>query len=250
MSTHRGWKVRLEGRVGALTYDIELQTRDGPLVIIGPNGAGKSTVLRTLAGSRTGLRGRIELGGRVLMSTEHNVDLVPEARQLAYVPQGLGLFPHLSVLGNVAFGCGRGGAARARARDWLERFGLNDLASRVPATLSGGEKQRVALARALASDPVGLLLDEPLSALDIGHRRRLRGLLAEAVTQTRCPTLVVTHDALDVLAFGGDVAVIEGGRIAQRGSVADLTAKPATDFVTEFFELLEHPRARPNGSVS
>lgn len=146
---------------------------------------------------------------------------------------GLGLFPHLTVEANVAFGCGRGPLARQRARAALERLGALELADRRPAALSGGERQRVALARALAVEPAGLLLDEPLSALDVGQRRRTRAVLVEHLRELARPALVVTHDVRDIVALGGEVVVIEAGRVIQQGPAEALGRAPATEFVAE-----------------
>lgn len=223
--------------------DVSLETGGEILGLIGPNGAGKTTLLRAIAGAELGLRGRVTLGGRTLLHTEQGVCLPPEARRIGYVPQGLGLFPHLTALDNVAFGCGRGPGARQRARAALEQLDALSLADRRPHALSGGERQRVALARALAAEPQGLLLDEPLSSLDVGQRRRTRALLAEHLRQAGRPALVVTHDVRDVLALGGPVVVIEAGRVLQQGSVGALARQPGSELVAELFD----PRLVPPG---
>ncbi|MEZ4436086.1 MAG: ATP-binding cassette domain-containing protein [bacterium] len=203
-------------------------------VIIGPNGAGKSTLLRLIAGAPLGAQGRVVLDGRVLFDSAAGIDLPPEARQIGYVPQGYGLFPHLTVRGNVAFGVPGDRATRRAAADAaLTAADAAELADRRPATLSGGERQRVAIARALAAAPAALLLDEPLAALDVAARRATRARLA-AVLAGRS-SLVVTHDARDVAALGGEVIVLAAGRILQRGPAAALAAAPADPFVAEFF---------------
>ena len=236
-----GWRVELRGRLGALEVDVSFEAGGGPTVIIGPNGAGKTTVLRTIAGARTGLDGRVMLGGRTLMDTAAGIWRPPEERRIGYVPQGLGLFPHLSALDNVAFGCGRGAGTRERARAVLRRLDIEALADRLPHAMSGGERQRVALARALAIEPEGLLLDEPLSALDVGKRRRTRVLLVEHLRAAGRPALVVTHDLRDLLALGGEIVVLDEGRVAQQGSVEALARDPATELVAELLEPLGSP---------
>jgi molybdate transport system ATP-binding protein len=240
------WQVELRGRLGGLVLDVCFAAGDGPTILVGPNGAGKTTVLRAIAGAATGLRGRVLLRGAVLLDDARGVCLPPEARRVGYVPQGLGLFPHLTAEDNVAFGCGHGPAARPRARAALERLGALHLADRRPAALSGGERQRVALARALAVEPAGLLLDEPLSALDVGQRRRTRTLLAEHLRQASRPALVVTHDVRDIMALGGEVVVIEAGRVTQQGRAEVLARAPATEFVADLLEPLAAV-ARPQG---
>jgi ABC-type sulfate/molybdate transport systems ATPase subunit len=226
-----GWVIDVRGRMGTLELEIAFESGVAPTAIIGPNGAGKTTLLRTIAGARLGLQGKITLSGRTLLDSAAGVTLPPEQRRVGYVPQGHGLFPHLHVLDNVAFGCDR-----TRARATLERLEAAHLATRRPQTLSGGERQRIALARALAPDPEGLLLDEPLAALDVGKRRQLRTFLADHLCDGERPTLVVTHDARDVVAIATHVVVLERGRVTQAGPVERVAADPATDFVAEFFD--------------
>jgi molybdate transport system ATP-binding protein len=152
------------------------------------------------------------------------------------VPQRYALFPHLDVLGNVAYGVRvRSRAERERrARDALAELDVVALASRRTAELSGGEMQRVALARALASRPRALLLDEPLAALDVSVRRDTRHFLADRLRALAIPTVLVTHDLADAEALDGDIVVIEAGAIAQRGRLTDLVAQPRTEFVRQF----------------
>jgi len=235
-----GWQVQLRGALGSLAVDVTFGSEDvGPLVLTGPNGSGKTAVLRTIAGADTGLEGRVTLGELVLMDTDRGVASAPEDRGVGYVPQGFALFPHLNVLGNVTFGCGSDPAAADRARITLEELDAAHLLDREPRTLSGGEQQRVALARALVTKPQGLLLDEPLSALDVGQRRRMRALLVEYLRRGSLPAIIVTHDLRDVLALGGTVVVIEAGRVVQTGTAEALAADPSSDFVAELFELVE-----------
>ncbi len=230
--------VRLCGNVGALTFDVAFELTCSPLVVIGPNGAGKTTLLRVLAGARSGFEGSIVLGGRTLFDAARGVDVPPEERRVGYVPQGFGLFPHMTVAENVAFGFrGARSTAKERARAVLARFGALAWADRLPAELSGGQAQRVALARAFAGEPELLLLDEPLSALDARARRDLRRELASYLGGCATPAVLTSHDARDVWALGGTVLVLEEGRIVARGSAAELRATPTTDFVAEFFDL-------------
>jgi molybdate transport system ATP-binding protein len=228
----------LEGSIGPLDLRVRLETADGPLVLVGPNGAGKTSVLLMLLGALRPRRGWVELDGETLLDTERAIDLAPQERGLGYVPQDYGLFPHMTVLGNVAFGLEcrkrlRRAERRERALALLEELEVAHLADRLPGSLSGGEGQRVALARALASDPRALLLDEPLAALDASVRRQVRELLPSRLAIAKLPAIVVTHDADDAAAFGEDIAVIEAGRVVQRGTIADLRAHPATPFVEE-----------------
>lgn len=234
------WQLQIGLRLGSLDLDVSIEGGDEPIALIGPNGCGKTTVLRTIAGAYTPDRGRIQIGSQCLFDAEAGVDLPPEARRLGYVPQGYGLFPHLTVVDNVGFGWtvreeSRDQRRRAAA-ELLERMGCVHLAARMPSGLSGGEQQQVALARALMIEPRILLLDEPLAALDVAARRRLRGYLAKHLQERAGPALVVSHDVRDVLALKARVYVMEAGRIVQVGTARELAAQPATEFVAEFFE--------------
>jgi len=237
------WSVKLRAYVGALGLDVELDGNDVPSVLIGPNGSGKTTLLRMIAGAHQPLSGHIRIGSRVVFDSDTNLDFPPEARAVGYVPQGFGLFPHLRVADNVAFGLSVGKrrqparVRRSAAVKLLEDLGGAHLADRMPSDLSGGEKQRVALARALLVEPQLLLLDEPLATLDPGSRRKLRAFLADHLKVRRGPAIVVTHDARDAEALGADLFVLEEGRVVQRGTASELRAKPATDFVAEFFDV-------------
>jgi len=204
------------------SFELDLSLEVGPgrvLALLGPNGAGKSTALAALAGLVDN-GGSIHLGDRVL-------DDVPvEQRRIGVVFQNYLLFPHLTVLDNVAFG-----ASREVALEWLRRFDLADLAKVRPPQLSGGQAQRVALARALATEPDLLLLDEPLAALDVSIRDAVRDDLATHLRSLAIPTIVVTHDFEDVVVLADDVMVIENGAATQRATVRELVQGPATPYI-------------------
>ena len=203
-------------RRGEFVLDVELEVGPGEIVaVLGPNGAGKSTLLRALAGL-TGLdEGAIVLGGHVLDDVAADVFVPPERRPVGLVFQDYRLFPHLSVLDNIAFAAraaGRGrSVARSRAGGWLERLELEELADRKPGQLSGGQGQRVALARALASEPGLLLLDEPTAALDARTRLTVRADLRRHLRQFEGPTVIVTHDPLEAMVMADRLVVIEDG---------------------------------------
>jgi len=224
-------------RLGSFALDLTLET-DGCVAIAGPNGAGKSTALLTLLGIVRPDAGHVRLGGQPLY--DDGVDVPTEERGIAYVPQDYALFPHLTASGNVEFalGCLRPAPARARrreeARALLDRLGVLACADRLPASLSGGERQRVALARALARQPRALLFDEPFAALDAGARGEVRLYLRARLAELGLPAVVVTHDRADVEALGAPVVVLEGGRVVQRGTLAELAARPATEYVARF----------------
>lgn len=205
---------------GSFQLSLDLEVEPGRvLALLGPNGAGKSTALAALAGL-------VDNEGSILLG-DRELDAVPtEQRRIGFVFQDYLLFPHLTVLDNVAFG-----STRAVAQRWLERFDLVDLAQVRPPQLSGGQAQRVALARALATNPDLLLLDEPLAALDVSFRDAVRTDLATHLGSLDIPTIVVTHDFEDVVALADDVIVIENGAATQRASVRDLVRAPATPYV-------------------
>jgi len=200
-----------------------------PVALLGPNGSGKTSLLLCVLGVRPARRGTIRLGDDVLYDAAAGVDVPVAERRLGYVPQRYALFPHLDVRENVAFGA----RDPSRVDALLRRLDIADLADRTPASLSGGEAQRVALARALAADPRGLLLDEPLAALDVTAQKKVRAFLAGWLRDLRLPTLVVTHDPEDAAALASRLAIIEAGRVVQEGTVDELRAHPATPFVAE-----------------
>lgn len=226
------WSAEIELRVGELSLGVALGGA-GVTALVGPNGSGKTSLLRALAGL-VPAKGNFRIGDEVLLSGA--VDLAPEARRLGYVPQGFALFPHLSVVDNVAFGLSghSRGERRGKARSALRELGCEDLAARRCDALSGGERQRVALARAMVTKPRMLLLDEPLAPLDVSVRRRVRQHLAEELRARPIPTLLVTHDVRDLPGLAGDIYILEAGKISQHGTLAELQSDPATEFVAEF----------------
>jgi len=198
------------------------------LCVLGPNGAGKSTLLGAIAGT-VPASGSVTIDGRELLG------MPVEQRRVGYLFQEYLLFPHLTVLENVAFGPRAQGVPRAVARDrsleWLSRLGIRDLADRRPSQLSGGQAQRVALARALAGEPEVLLLDEPLAALDVEVRDEVRAELARHLAEWGGIAIVVTHDLADARALASDVIVLEHGAATQHGRLDELSRHPATPYV-------------------
>lgn len=231
-------EARLVLQLGRLDLDFELGVEAGQVVaLLGPNGAGKTTVLRALAGLLPLSGGRVVLDGQILEDPERRIRVPAERRAVGMVFQNYLLFPHLSALENVAFGLRARGRGRAGSRQvaaaWLDRLGLAGLGSARPGTLSGGQQQRVALARALATDPRMLLLDEPLSALDVSTRATLRRDLRRHLRDFPGVNLVVTHDPLEAVALADRLVVIEQGRILQSGSAADVTERPRSRYVAD-----------------
>lgn len=230
-------RVRL--RIGELSLNVSLQADPGQLVVlVGPNGAGKTTLLRALAGLLPIDEGHISIDGNVIEDTATGTRVPTERRPVGMVFQNYLLFPHLSVLENVAFGLRARGVSRAEARhraaEWLERMGLSAKAQEKPRALSGGQSQRVALARALATSPSLLLLDEPLAALDAPARAGVRRDLRRHLATFQGVRLLVTHDPLEAVALADRIAVIEEGEIVQTGDVTEVTARPRSRYVAEF----------------
>ncbi len=228
--------VRMTVQRSSFRLDVGITVDDGEaVVLLGPNGAGKSTVLSVLAGLLRPESGRIVSDDLVLVDTSARVHLAPQERHVGLVVQDYLLFPHLSVLENVAFGLRSRGtpreAARAEARSWLERLDVAALGSRRPGQLSGGQAQRVALARALAVQPRILLLDEPLAALDAGTRPAVRADLRRHLSGYAGATILVTHDPLEALVLADRIVVLEDGSVVQDGSPSELARHPRTDYV-------------------
>ncbi len=202
-------------------------------VILGPNGAGKSVTLEVIAGFHRPAAGRVVIGGRDVTAEP------PERRHVGFIFQNFGLFPHLSVAENVAFGLSARGERR-RAADvaaLLARFGLAALSGRSPAALSPGEKQRVALARSLATRPRVFLFDEPFSALDARTGEALRAELKRFISDARIPAIFVTHDHVDAITLADKVGVMRAGEIVQMGAPAEVFDKPASRFVADFLRV-------------
>lgn len=234
--------MSLRARIGlerpAFTLDLDLDVAAGETIgLLGPNGSGKSTTLRCLAGLERPQGATIEITGIPVTDTARGIDVPPERRSVGYVFQDYLLFPHMSVLDNVAFGLRSRGVGKAEAaaaaRDWLERLDIADLAQRRPGQLSGGQAQRVALARALVTEPDLLLLDEPLAALDAGTRASVRSLLRRHLADFRGAVVLVTHDPMDAMVLADRVVVLEQGRVVQTGPPGEIARRPASDYVAQ-----------------
>ncbi|WP_295811811.1 ABC transporter ATP-binding protein [uncultured Nitratireductor sp.] len=214
-------------------HDLDLTIDPGTLVtLLGPSGCGKTTTLRMLAGLEAPTAGTIEIGG-------HDVTRLPaNERDVAMVFQSYALFPHMSVLDNVAYGLEASGQPKAQAREnahaGLVLVGLNDFDARLPAELSGGQQQRVAVARALVLEPQVLLLDEPLSNLDARLRRRVRTEIRELQQRLGFTAVYVTHDQEEALAVSDRIVVMENGLVAQEGPPRELYEEPASEFIADF----------------
>lgn len=212
---------------------LDLKIEPGQLVtLLGPSGCGKTTTLRMLAGLETPTAGSIMIGGQDVTR------LPPNRRDVTMVFQSYALFPHMSVIQNIAYGLESGGmkagAARAAAGKGLELVGLSGLGDRLPSELSGGQQQRVAVARALVLEPQVLLLDEPLSNLDARLRRRVRTEIRELQQRLGFTAVYVTHDQDEALAVSDRIVVMKDGHVAQDGSPRQLYESPASEFIADF----------------
>jgi ABC-type sulfate/molybdate transport systems ATPase subunit len=224
---------RFRKQLAEFVLDVDVSVGVETLSLVGRSGAGKSMTLLGIAGLTPLADGSIVLARRTLFDKTHNVNLPPEERRVGYVSQQYALFPHLSVGDNVAFGIAslvRPERAQ-RVRHALDLVGLPGKERESPRALSGGERQRVALARALVREPDVLLLDEPLAALDVENRARIRVDLRALLARLATPAIVVTHDFDDARVLGDRIAVIHRGRIVQTGTASDLARAPNDQFV-------------------
>lgn len=206
--------------------------------ILGPSGCGKTTILRAVSGFVNPSAGRIMIGD------QDQTGLGPNARPTALIFQNLALFPLMPVWENVAFGLEARGvgksARRARAQELLDLVALGDQADKMPSELSGGQRQRVAIARALAVDPSVLLLDEPLSALDLKLRQHMRAELRSIQKKTGVTFIYITHDQGEALTMSDRIAVMNAGRIEQVGAADDVYSSPTTAFAASFVGETNH----------
>ena len=234
----RNGEIRIVGvtkRFGDMTAvrDLSLTIPDRSYCcLLGPSGCGKTTILRMIAGHETPTTGEIRIGGEAV------VRLTPVQRGTAMMFQSYALFPHRSVLDNVAFSLKLRGASKAerhrQARELLAKVRMERFADRLPAQLSGGQQQRVALARALITNPRVLLLDEPLSALDEYLRLRMRGELRRVQKDLGITFVHVTHTQLEAIAVADLVVVMAQGRIEQAASAREIFTAPRSAYVARF----------------
>ncbi len=223
-------------RRGDFRLEVAVDISPGEtLGVIGPNGAGKTTLLRAIAGLTPLDEGIVSFAGEPWDDPSNGIFVDPTSRRCPVVFQDYRLFPHLSVLDNVAYAERVRGRSRREARDLahatLARLGLAALANRRPRELSGGQAQRVAVARALATGPHALLLDEPLAALDARTKQEIRLELKQTLAGFDGPVLFLTHDPLEAMTLTDRLLVLEHGRVVQLAPPREVAARPATDYI-------------------
>jgi ABC-type sulfate/molybdate transport systems ATPase subunit len=211
-------EIDIRKRLRDFSLEVKLDVARGKtLMLVGDNGCGKTTLLNLVAGLDTPDDGRIALDGRALFDSKSRTNIPPEARGIGYVFQSYALFPHMSVYDNVAFGLRTrkmaAGEIQILVKDRLEATGLWEIRKAKAADISGGQKQRVALARALIIEPRLLLLDEPLSALDVRKQAAMRKELCETIRACEVPSIIVTHDLRDVASMGDQACLLERGKL-------------------------------------
>ena len=218
---------------------ISLQLPEGSLLtVLGPSGSGKSSFLKLVCGLETPDQGRVQWRG-VLLSEDKKICVPVENRHFSLTFQEAGLFPHLNVLQNVAFGLGKLGKEEraSRATEWLKKFSIENLAQRQVHFLSGGERQRVALARALAVKPDILLLDEPFSSVDRLGRLELIQALQLILRETKTTTILVTHDARDAVEMGANqILVLNEGNAVAQGDLKNLLSGETNPWLSRFLK--------------
>jgi molybdate transport system ATP-binding protein len=227
---------RLRDQAGqGFALEVNFVATAGITIVFGASGAGKTTLLDCIAGLQTPDDGLIAAHDSVLFDSAAGVNLSPNRRSVGYLVQTLALFPHLSVAQNVEYGLARLSREdrEKRRSEILESFHIAGLADRLPREISGGERQRVALARALVTRPRVLLLDEPLTALDVATKAAILDDLRAWNSKHQIPILYVTHNREEVFALGEKVLVIEGGRIAAQGLPQDVLGRPQSETVAQ-----------------
>ncbi len=220
----------------AAVKDVSLQLHPGEIAcLLGPSGCGKTTLLRIAAGIEKPDQGRLLFDGREMAGPGRFVP--PEKRKIGLMFQDFALFPHLSILDNVAFGLKNLGREEARkiALHALERVGLAAIAAQYPHHLSGGEQQRVALARAVVPRPQVMLMDEPFSGLDQRLRESVRAETLTLLRETRASCLLVTHDPVEAMGLADRIFLMRQGRLVQAGTPEDLYRQPADAAAARFF---------------
>ncbi|HEX7159327.1 MAG TPA: ATP-binding cassette domain-containing protein [Edaphobacter sp.] len=227
--------VKIRHRIGLVPLDLDFALTQPWSVLFGPSGSGKTTLLRAIAGLVRVEQGRIVRGNTALMDTAAGVFIPAHLRPVRSAPQAAWLFPHLTVIENLLYGCGKNSPPQDQfriAEEMMELFRLGHISERMPRVLSGGERQRVAVARAVVSavtftgpEPALLLLDEPFSGLDLALRDELLARLKEWLGQRQIPVLSVTHDVGEAFQLEAEVIRIADGKVVAQGQASAVLAE-------------------------
>ena len=242
--------LNITKQLAQFKLSIQTHTNHHPLGIIGASGSGKSMTLRCIAGLETPDDGRIILNGQMLFDKKANINLPSQARRVGILFQNYALFPHMSVVQNIAFGIRTAPSKRSKQQRiqtvlrYLAQFEIEDIRDRYPHQISGGQKQRVALARVLASQPDILLLDEPLSALDTYLRSSIEKLLIQTLSNYPGTTLFVTHKLEEAYRICTNLLILDQGRVIAEGHKKDVFERPPTIVAARVTECKNFSRAR------
>lgn len=221
-------KRKLKDALGDMHLAVDLQIESGSIVaLFGPSGSGKTSILRMISGLDIPEQGRIEMNNTVWFDSDDHTQLRPQDRSVGFLFQEYTLFPHLTVYQNLTYALKKGQSNQV-IEEIIQVTELGQLIDRKPETLSGGQKQRVALARALVQKPRLLLLDEPLSALDMKTRRKLQQLILDIHKKFELTIILVSHDISEVIRLSEKVHVLDRGKIVDVGSPIDLFAQPTS----------------------
>jgi molybdate transport system ATP-binding protein len=235
--------VAIKRRVAGFALDVSFEAGDGVTGIIGPSGAGKSTVMQTIAGLATPDEGHVALDGETFVDISRGLSLPPERRRIGYVFQDACLFPHMTVAQNLDYGARRRDARTVSRSDVVELLGLAPLLERRPHRLSGGEAQRVSIGRALLSAPRLILMDEPLSNLDLRRRREILPFIEALHRSLKLPIVYVSHNIDEIVQLANRVVVLHDGKVAATGDVADVLNRSTIQRLILGDETLDDPAA-------
>jgi molybdate transport system ATP-binding protein len=243
MTTPAHRTIGSRGLSASITYEsgngftlrAAFEAHSGFTMLLGPSGSGKTTLLNCIAGLARPRAGRIVLDDRAMFDSDRNIDVAPRLRRIGYVFQDVALFPHLSVQKNIEYGIASIPATRRRELyvQAVESMGIAHLAARKPSEISGGERQRAALARSMVTEPALLLLDEPLTALDLATKSKIIADLRQWNSTRGIPVICVTHSPAEARALGDRVVVLESGAIVAQGVPHDVMSTPRHETVAQ-----------------
>ena len=239
------FELRFSASVGKFDLQIDVKSEQKFLLVLGENGSGKSSLLKVIAGLVPIARGFVAVDGTVLGSSDPKVNQPVATRRLGYVPQSGGLFPHMSVLAQLKFAldcdplCPSAAEKRSRLEEQIEALELSALTTHFSHQLSGGQAKRVALARALIQKPRALLLDEPLSSLDVRAKDNVRGFLGQHLEKLALPIILVSHEPADLAHWPENIAIMEAGRLSKCDSLTRL-ARPESHLSATGRAFLSH----------